>query len=104
MPAPIWSGRSKLAQVRSWETWDLPDDQVVVVHWMERDLVVVFPIQWAQRHGDRACIERAKERIAEYEEKVWCHLAPGSTLLAWSRHENQPRLQLLNPEVVRRLL
>lgn len=93
-----------MRRLATFETWDDPDNQVVIVHWRERDLVVVFPVQWAAAHGDRACIAHAKGRIREVEGKAGRPLAPGSTLLAFSRHAPQPHLQALAPEVPMRLL
>jgi hypothetical protein len=88
----------------TWRTWDEPDRQVAFAQWVERDLYVVFPLAWARLHGGRAMIARAKERIAEVEAKVRRHLVEQSVLVAFSRHEEQPALQQIAPEVNRALM
>jgi hypothetical protein len=88
----------------TWRTWDEPGRQVAVAHWVERDVCVAFPLAWAQRHGQPAMIGRAKERIVEFEGKTGRTVAPGSVLLAFSRHEPQRLEHRLDPDVPRNLL
>jgi hypothetical protein len=99
---------------RTWRTWDEPDRQVAVAQWVERNISVVFPLTWAAHHGQPEMIARAKERIAEVEGKAAAvataagnparELAPGSVLLAFSRHDITLREpcdeRRLNPEVI----
>ena len=87
--------------MRTWVTWDEPDRQIAVAHWTERDVSVVFPLQWARR-GQRAMIARAKERIVEVEGSRT--LAPGSVLLAFSRHRPLLPVTRIDPDVPRGLL
>ena len=84
-----------------WLTWDEPDRQIAVAHWTERDVAVVFPLQWARR-GQRAMIARAKERILEVEGART--LAPGSVLLAFSRHRPPSPQTTFDPDVPHGLL
>jgi hypothetical protein len=88
----------------TWRTWDEPDRQVAVAQWVERDVAIVFPLEWATRFGQRQMIARAKARIMEVEGKSGGrHLEAGSVLLAFSAHEPQPTLQQLVPDMPRRL-
>lgn len=70
--------------MKTWLTWDEPERQIAVAQWRERDLAVVFPLHWG---GSAAMIARAKARIAAVEAKAGKRLAPGSVLLAFSRHK-----------------
>ena len=91
--------------VAKWITWDEPDRAIAVAQWTERDVSIVFPIHWAAVFGQQEMVSRAKERIAEVEQKSGRILTPGSVLLAFSRHvECLPRTQRVNPDVSRGLL
>jgi len=90
-----------MRHVATWRTWDEPDRQVAVVEWEERSLRVVFPLQWAAKRGQRIMIARAKERIRELEGKTGRWLAPGSVLLAFSRHGPLAPLERIDPDVTR---
>jgi hypothetical protein len=87
-----------------WTTWDEPDRQVAVAHWHERDIRVVFPVRWAAVHGQVAMIEHAKGRIAAIEAGSHRNIAPGSVLLAFSRHVELSREQIINPAVSRNIM
>jgi hypothetical protein len=90
---------------RIWETWDEPDRAIAVAVDVDRDIAVVFPIDWAAKHGQALMIGRAKDRIAEVEAKSGGkHLEKGSVLLAFSEHEDRPQGQLIIPEINRRLI
>src|SRR5580765_6756838 len=90
--------------VAAWRTWDEPDRQVAVAEWIERDIAIVFPLPWAQAHGQRAMVNRAKDRIREIETKSGRTLVPGCVLLAFSEHEEQPPERQLLPDTPRALL
>lgn len=91
--------------VATWVTWDEPDRAVAVAQWKERDLCVVFPIHWAAQYGQAPMIARAKARITELEGKARRMLAPGSVLLAFTRHVPVlPREQMIDPDVSRAIL
>jgi hypothetical protein len=91
-------------RVATWRTWDEPNRQVAVAQWVERGLCVVFPLHWAAHSGQAQMIARAKERIAEVEGTSGHTLAPGSVLLAYSRHVLVlPREQAVDPDVSRDL-
>jgi hypothetical protein len=88
----------------TWELWDEPDRQVVVAHWSERDVAVVFPLHWATRHGRAAMVEHAKTRIQGLEGIAGRVIVPGSVILAFSRHVGvMPREHAIDPDVSRDL-
>lgn len=87
--------------MRSWLTWDEPDQNVAVAQWRERDIRVVFPLPWAAVFGQRAMIVRAQERIRFLEGQTGRTVVPGSVLLAFSRHTPGPRV---DPDVPQHLL
>ena len=89
---------------RSWEIWDDPDRDQVVTLWKERGIHVVFPLPWAKARTDAVVVARARERVAELEGKTGRTIVPGSVLLAFSRHEDQPAERLMNPDVSRGIL
>jgi hypothetical protein len=100
--ARVSGTRGIVPQGNVWRTWDEPDRQIAVAEWIERDIAVVFPIRWAT--ATAAMVARAKARIREIEGKAERTLVPGSVLLAFSEHEEQPRALQLAPEVPRGLL
>lgn len=93
-----------MQHVAAWETWDEPDRQIAVAQWSERDVAVVFPLHWAACYGQGPMIARAKERIQDVEAKSGRTLVPGSVLLAFSEHDEQPRALQLAPDILRRLV
>jgi hypothetical protein len=95
---------TKSKRANFWRTWDEPDRQIAVAQWEARDICVVFPLPWATEHKQVAMIGRAKERIREIEGKSHRTLAPGSVLLAFSEHEDQPQDVQLLPDTPRALL
>lgn len=90
--------------VATWVTWDEPDRAVAVAQWTERDICVVFPLPWAARHGQAPMITQAKDRIARLEQQAQRTLAPGSVLLAFSRHGLLAQEQTIDPDVSRAIL
>lgn len=94
-----------LRRKATWQTWDEPGRAIAVALWLERDIAVVFPLDWAGKYGQAQMIGRAKDRIQEVEGKSGGKtLAEGSVLLAFSEHEDQPASQLIIPEISRALL
>ncbi len=81
-------------------SWEEPAKDVAVLQWTERDVCVVFPLGWAKARTVQALAERAKARIAEVETKAGGkQLAPGSVLLAFSRHDEGVTVaQTIDPE------
>lgn len=89
----------------SWTTWEEPDRGIAVAHWTERDIAVVFPLQWGRTRSVSLVVQRAKARLAEVERLGGGkRLAPGSVLVAFSEHRPQPTTQRLDPEIARRLI
>jgi len=91
-------------RVVTWVTWDEPDRDVAVAEWKERGIRVVFPLPWAKRHGRGEMLEQAKHRIQRIEGTAGRTLVPGSVLLAFSRHTDQPQERMINPDVSRGIL
>jgi hypothetical protein len=85
--------------MRQWVTWEEPERDVTVAYWVDRDLAVVFPRRWADRHGLGAMIVRAQDRIRMLEGATGKTLVPGSVLLAFSRHGPRSSDQSLTPDV-----
>jgi len=91
--------------VATWVTWDEPDRAVAVAQWKERDICIVFPLHWADRMGQEPMIAHAKNRIQALEHQAGRQLAPGSVLLAFTRHvQVLPREHAIDPDVSRNLL
>lgn len=77
---------------KPWTTYDQPDRQIAVARCESRGLSVVFPIAWAQAHGEAAMIRHAKARIAEVEANTGRHLIAGSALRAFGRDAFAPEV------------
>lgn len=90
--------------VATWVSWEEPDRAVAVCQWKERDICVVFPLDWALRRNTKALAERAKARIQEVEWQAGRTLVPGSVLVAFSRHRPLAREQRIDPDVSRAIL
>lgn len=91
--------------VATWVTWDEPDRAVAVAQWKERDICVVFPLHWAAMMGQEPMIAHAKDRIANLEHQAQRTLAPGSVLLAFTRHVAVMRpTETIDPDVSRAIL
>jgi len=89
--------------MRTWLTWEHPDQDAAVAKWKERGIAVVFPLRWAKRHGRDAMLEQAQNRIQDVEAKAGRMLVPGSVLLAFSPHQSQPTERMIDPELPRGL-
>lgn len=91
--------------IATWVTWDEPDRAVAVAQWKERDICVVFPLHWAAIMGQEPMIAHAKDRIASLEGKAGRTLAPGSVLLAFTRHVQIMRPgEMIDPDVSRAIM
>jgi hypothetical protein len=85
---------------KRWITYEEPDRDVAVAHWTERDIAVVFPLQWVRKQASaREMLPIANARIADIERRTGKSLVPGSVLLAFTRHAPQPVERHLNPDV-----
>lgn len=88
-----------------WASWVEADRDLVVVHWLERGIKVVFPIAWTHARNMALLTERARARVHEVERKAGGRtVVAGSVLLAFSRHEHRTIEQTIDPEAPHNLL
>ncbi len=69
--------------MQGWVSWEEEDRDIAVLHWVERDIHVVFPLRWAQARTMEQLVDHSRTRIADVERKCGDKLAPSSVLRAF---------------------